>query len=386
MSRGGPAAALAVVLATAFGIGTGAPAAAQEFATAQGRVRVVAVAAGLEHPWGLAFLPDGRFLVTERPGRLRVVGADGRLSAPVEGVPAVAATGQGGLLDVVLDPQFATNRRIWLSYAEPGPGRTAGTAVARARFDGPRLSDVAVVWRQEPKVDGGLHFGSRLVFARDGRLFVTTGDRNERDNVQSLGATQGKVIRIDTEGRTPADNPFVGRAGAKAEIWSYGHRNIQGAALHPVTGELWTHEHGPRGGDELNRTLRGANYGWPVITYGREYYGLAIGEGTSKPGMQQPVKYWVPSFAPSGLAFYQGDRFPAWRNSALIGALVSGEVVRVELDADGRFVREERLLTGLGQRIRDVRVGPDGLVYLLTDARDGWLLRVEPVATGAPGR
>ena len=243
-----------------------------------------------------------------------------------------------------------------------------------------------MVWRQEPKVDGGLHFGSRLVFARDGRLFVTTGDRNERDNVQSLGATQGKVIRIDTEGRTPADNPFVGRAGAKAEIWSYGHRNIQGAALHPVTVELWTHEHGPRGGDELNRTLRGANYGWPVITYGREYYGLAIGEGTSKPGMQQPVKYWVPSFAPSGLAFYQGDRFPAWRNSALIGALVSGEVVRVELDADGRFVREERLLTGLGQRIRDVRVGPDGLVYLLTDARDGRLLRVEPVATGAPGR
>ncbi|MBX3703958.1 MAG: PQQ-dependent sugar dehydrogenase [Steroidobacteraceae bacterium] len=340
-------------------------------------VAITPVATGLQHPWGLAFLPDGRMLVTERPGRLRYVSADGALSEPVAGVPAVHAVNQGGLLDVALDPAFAANSTIYLSYAERGEGDLNGTAVARARLDGMQLADVTVIWRQQPKFAGGHHFGSRLVFARDGTLFVTLGDRNRlRESVQDLSTHIGKVVRIKTDGSVPADNPFADREGALPEIWSYGHRNIQGAALHPGTGELWTHEHGPRGGDELNVTRAGLNYGWPVITYGREYHGPAIGEGTGKAGMEQPLHYWVPSIAPSGMAFHDGRGFPQWKGQLFVGALAAKQLVRLEFDADGRVRTEERI--AIGERVRDVREGPDGALYLLTDEDAGRLLRVVP--------
>jgi glucose/arabinose dehydrogenase len=343
-------------------------------------VRVQTVAGGLEHPWGLAFLPDGRMLVTERPGRLRIVGRDGRLSEPLAGVPQVAARGQGGLLDVALDPRFADNRLVYLSYAEPGEGGTAGTAAARGRLGEGRLEDVRVIYRQQPKVGGGNHFGSRLVFARDGTLFVTQGDRYAyRERAQDLSVGFGKIVRINADGSVPRDNPFVGRAGAQPEIWSYGHRNVQGAALHPETGQLWTVEHGARGGDELNRPEAGKNYGWPVITYGVDYSGLKIGEGTAKPGMEQPVYYWDPVIAPSGMTFYTGEAFPAWKGSLFIGSLRSALLVRLTLEGD-RVAREERYLADLRERIRDVRQGPDGLLYLLTDSPDGRILRVMPAA------
>lgn len=340
-------------------------------------VTVTTVAGGLEHPWSLAFLPDGRMLVTERPGRLRYVDSKGTLSGPIAGVPAVVAQRQGGLLDVVLDPDFATNSTIYLSYSESGDGDTNGTAVARARLDGMRLADVTVIFRQQPKIASGHHFGSRLVFARDGRLFVTLGERNkERDSAQDLGTHLGKIVRIEKDGRVPADNPFVGRTGARPEIWSYGHRNVQGAALHPVTGELWAHEHGPRGGDEINVVQAGRNYGWPVITYGREYHGPAIGEGTEKAGMEQPLHYWVPSIGPSGMAFHSGNAHPAWKGQLFVGALAAKQLVRLELGPDGRVRTEERI--AIGERVRDVREGPDGALYLLTDEDAGRLLRVVP--------
>jgi glucose/arabinose dehydrogenase len=343
-----------------------------------GVVRAETVAQGLEHPWGLAFLPDGRMLVTERAGRLRLVGKDGRISAPLAGVPAVQARGQGGLLDVVLDPRFDENRLVYLSYAEPGDGGTAGTAVARGRLGESGIENVRVIYRQRPKVSGTNHFGSRLVFARDGALFVTQGDRYaHRDGAQDLAAGFGKIVRIHPDGTVPADNPFVGRAGVQPEIWSYGHRNIQGAALHPETGQLWIVEHGPRGGDEINRPEAGKNYGWPVITYGAEYWGPRIGEGTAKPGMEQPLYYWDPVIAPSGLLFYTGDAIPGWKGSLLIGSLRPGLLVRLRL-ADGRVAQEERYLGDLGERIRDVRQGPDGHPYLLTDRGDGRILRVVP--------
>jgi glucose/arabinose dehydrogenase len=351
---------------------------AREFESQRGRYRAVTVAGGLEHPWGLAFLPDGRMLVTERPGRLRIVGADGRLSEPLPGVPAVAARGQGGLLDVALAPDFAQSAVIYLSYSEPGDGGTAGTTVARARFTEQGLSDVQVTFRQEPKVTGGAHFGSRLVFTPDGYLFITTGERGQRDLSQDLTRHQGKLIRLRPDGTVPPDNPFVGRADARPEIWSYGHRNIQGAALHPVTGALWTVEHGAQGGDELNIPLPGRNYGWPVITYGRDYSGAVIGVGTAREGMEQPVYYWDPSIAPSGLMFYTGDRFPQWRGNLFVGALNFQLVARLELEGN-RVVAEERLLRGYRQRIRDVRQGPDGCIYLLTDEADGRVVRLEPV-------
>jgi glucose/arabinose dehydrogenase len=343
-------------------------------------VRVETVARGLEHPWALAFLPDGRMLVTERPGRLRIVGRDGRVSEPLAGVPQVLARGQGGLLDVALDPRFADNRLVYLSYAEPGAGGTAGTAVARGRLGEGRLEDVRVIYQQQPKVRGSNHFGSRLVFARDGTLFVTQGDRfTSRDGAQDLSVGIGKIVRINPDGSVPRDNPFVGRAGARPEIWSYGHRNVQSAALHPQTGQLWTVEHGARGGDELNRPEAGKNYGWPVITYGVDYSGARIGEGTAKPGMEQPVYYWDPVIAPSGMTFYMGDAFPDWKGSIFIGSLQPGLLVRLTLK-DGRVAREERYLADLGERIRDVRQGPDGLLYLLTDSGDGRVLRVVPAA------
>lgn len=343
-----------------------------------GALKVETVARGLEHPWGLAFLPDGRMLVTERPGRLRVVGRNGELSKPLEGVPRVLARAQGGLLDVELDPQFSDNRLVYLSYAEPGEGGLTGTAVARGRFAEDRLEKVEVIYRQQPKVKGANHFGSRLVFARDGTLFVTQGDRYEyRDKAQDLSSGLGKIVRINPDGSMPSDNPFVKRSEARPEIWSYGHRNVQAAALHPETGQLWTVEHGAKGGDELNRPEAGKNYGWPVITYGIDYNGDSIGEGTAKPGMEQPVYYWDPVIAPSGMVFYTGQAFPEWRHSILVGSLNPGLLVRLTL-ADGKVAQEERYLGELGERIRDVQQGPDGLLYVITDSDKGRVLRISP--------
>jgi aldose sugar dehydrogenase len=366
--------AAALVLATA----PVAQADADVARTAAGPVRLVTVAEGLEHPWGIAFLPDGRALVTERPGRLRIVATDGKLGRPLAGVPEVHVINQGGLLDVALDPGFASNRLVYLSYTEPRDGGN-GTAVARGRLTESELTDVEVIFRQQPTVKGGHHFGSRLVFARDGQLFVTLGDRfSERARAQTLDSHLGKVVRIERDGKVPSDNPFVGRAGALPEIWSYGHRNVQGAALHPATGELWTNEHGPRGGDELNRTLAGRNYGWPTVSYGIEYSGGKISDSPTAPGIEPPVHHWVPSIATSGLMFYTGERFPKWRGSAFVGGLASKQVARLEMDGD-RVVSEERLFEGVvNQRVRDVEQGPDGLIYLLTDEKKGRLLRIEP--------
>lgn len=344
-----------------------------------GVVSVETVASGLEHPWGLDFLPDGRMLVTERTGRLRIVETDGRLRAPLAGVPAVQASGQGGLLDVAVDPDFASTQLIYLTYAEPGEGG-AGTSAARARLTDSALVDLQVIYRQRPKVSGSGHFGSRIVFARDGRLFITQGDRQSyRERAQDLTQGMGKIVRIERDGAIPADNPFVGHASAQPEIWSYGHRNLQGATLHPETGALWTVEHGARGGDELNHPEAGKNYGWPVITYGRDYSGLPIGEGTAREGMEQPVYFWDPVIAPSGLAFYTGARYPAWRGSLFVGSLNPGGLVRLEL-RDGRVVNEERHLAELRERIRDVVQGPDGYLYLVTDSPSGRILRVVPAA------
>lgn len=341
-----------------------------------GVLRTETIARGLEHPWGIAFLPDGRLLVTERPGRLRIVEMNGRVSEPVAGVPNVFSEGQGGLLDVAVDPQFEKNNLVYLSYAEPGQRGTASTAVARARLAGNRLEDVKVIFSQQPKVRGGAHFGSRLVFARDGRLFITVGDRYSfRDEVQDLSTGFGKVFRISPDGSVPKDNPFVGRSEAQPEIWSYGHRNIQAAALHPQTGQLWTVEHGARGGDELNRPEAGKNYGWPVITYGVDYSGVRIGEGTARPGMEQPVYYWDPVIAPSGAVFYTGDKYPGWNGNLFVGSLTPGLLVRLVLK-DGTVTHEERHAGGLDHRIRDVQQGPDGLLYVVTDASDGKVLRV----------
>ena len=343
-----------------------------------GPLRVTEVARGLESPWALAFLPDGRLLVTERPGRMRIIDTDGRVSEPVAGVPAVHARGQGGLLDVVLGPDFARDRVVVFSYAEPTV-RGARTAVARARLDadGLRLDDVQRIFAQDEDPSGNHHWGSRLVFARDGRLFVTLGDRfHHRERAQALDSHLGKVVRIEPDGGVPADNPLAGRADARAEIWSWGHRNVQGAALHPLTGELWTHEHGPQGGDEVNRTLAGRNYGWPEITYGREYVtGRKIGAGSERADVAAPVLQWTPSIAPSGMAFYTGDAFPQWQGNLFVGALKFQLLARLVLDGE-RVVHEERLLEGLG-RIRDVRQGPDGRLWLL-DESAGRVLRIDP--------
>jgi len=341
------------------------------------RLKVETVAEGLEHPWGLALLPDGRMLVTERPGRLRLIGRDGKLSEPLAGVPEVRAQGQGGLLDVALDPDFASNRTVYLSYAEAGEGGS-GTAVARAVLGAQGLSDVKVIFRQVPKVSGGNHFGSRLVFDRAGHLFVTLGDRYaQRERAQDLSSTIGKIVRIRRDGSVPPDNPFVNRQGARPEIWSYGHRNIQAAALDPATGQLWTAEHGARGGDEINQPQAGRNHGWPVITYGVDYSGAKIGSGTAAPGMEQPVHYFDPSIAPSGLVFYTGDAFPEWKGHLLVGSLKFTHLARLEL-RNGRVVSEQRYLQELGERIRDVEQGPEGFVYLLTDSPRGKVLRLRP--------
>jgi glucose/arabinose dehydrogenase len=349
----------------------------QRFASSAGDLVVETVAGGLENPWGLAFLPDGRMLVTERPGRLRLVAADGRLSAPITGVPNVAGRGQGGLLDVVLDPGFAQNRTIYLSFSEPRAGGN-GTSVARARLNerGTALEGMKVIFQQMPTINSSMHFGSRLVFDWTGALFVTVGDRySQRDQAQNPANHIGKVMRIRPGGGAPADNPKIERW--QPEIWSIGHRNVQGAALHPETGQLWTAEHGARGGDEVNTPKAGRNYGWPVITFGIDYSGAKIGEGTAKAGMEQPLFYWDPSIAPSGAAFYTGPVWPAWRNSLFVGALAGQMLVRLSTQGES-VTGQERLLEGLGLRIRDVRQGPDGFLYLLSDAADGKVLRVRP--------
>ena len=351
-------------------------------------MRIVELAVDFEHPWGLAFLPDGRMLVSERPGRLRIVGSDGRVSAPLAGLPDIFVDGQAGLLDVAVSPTFARDGLVYFSYAEPSfRGNKAGTAVARARLRDFAVEQLEVIYRQEPKLSSGTHVGSRLVFAEDGNLFVTQGENRVAATAQELDKLQGKLVRIRPDGGIPDDNPFVGRDGARPEIWSYGHRNMQGAALHPVTRQLWTSEHGPMGGDELNIPQAGRNYGWPLVTSGVDYSGGPVpgSIGSSAPGMEPPHHVWLKSPALSGMAFYQGERFPQWRGNLFLGALVEAQLIRLELDGD-RIVHEERLLAARRERIRDVREGPDGLLYLLTDDPRGKLLRIEPAddATPAP--
>jgi len=340
--------------------------------------KITTIAEGLEHPWGMAFLANGDMLVTERPGRLRLI-HDGKLRLKaIAGLPSIKASGQGGLLDVVLHPDYLKNGWIYFSYAEPG-ARGAGTAVSRARLKGLQLLDVEKIFSMNIKSGGGRHFGSRLLFDQNGYLYITVGERGEQDRAQLLNDHAGSVIRLHDDGRLPEDNPFVKRTDAKAEIYSYGHRNPQGMSLHPQTGEVWIHEHGPQGGDELNRIQSGKNYGWPVITFGVNYFfGTKIGEGTHKAGMEQPLYYWVPSIAPSGMAFYTGDKFPEWKNNLFIGSLKFQLLVRLELQGE-KVVKEERLLEGKLGRIRDVRTGPDGFLYLLTDKNNGAVVRLEPL-------
>ncbi|MEJ1354177.1 MAG: PQQ-dependent sugar dehydrogenase [Candidatus Sedimenticola sp. (ex Thyasira tokunagai)] len=339
--------------------------------------KAVTVIKGLEHPWGMAFLPDGRLLITERTGRLRLIEDDHLLPQPIESLPAIIPRGQGGLLDVALHPDYKNNGWIYLSYAAPGKGGI-GTEVGRGRLQGNRLVDWQPIFKLLPKSGTGRHFGSRLVFDSAGYLYITVGDRGERKRAQRLDDHAGSVIRLHADGRVPEDNPFSGEAGIHPEIYSYGHRNPQGAALHPDSGKLWIHEHGPQGGDEVNIISAGDNYGWPVVSYGKEYgSGFSIGEGTHKSGITQPIHYWVPSIAPSGMTFYSGDKFPQWQGNLFVGSLKFQLLVRLELDGE-RIVKEERLLKEKFGRIRDVRNGPDGFIYLLTDSPDGLLLRLEP--------
>ena len=349
---------------------------------------VVTVAEGLQNPWGLAFLADGKMLVTERPGRLRVIGADGKLSASVTGLPPVDARGQGGLLDIAIDPSFAKNGLVYWSYAEPREGGANNTAVARGKFvddaAAPRVETVEVIYHQAPTLSSRLHFGSRLVFARDGTLFVTQGDRSiteGRMQAQNMDSGIGKIVRINPDGSIPKDNPFVGKSGVRPEIWSIGHRNSQAAALHPATGELWEVEHGTRGGDELNVARKGKDYGWPTIAYGIEYRGGPITGGiTQQEGMEQPVYYWDPVIAPSGMVFYTGTLFPEWNGSLFIGGLETRNLVRLTLNGE-RVTGEERLLTDLQpqrERIRDVRQGADGALYVVTDSPQGRVLKLVP--------
>ena len=357
--------------------GTATPAAIAAAPAAE-RVEAVTVATGLRSPWSLSFLPEGDALVTEKGGTLRRVSRDGVVSGPIGGAPAVDADGQGGLLDLVPSPGFAADRTVFFAFAEPAGGGLARTAVARAVLGATALEQVRVIFRQQPAMPGDLHFGARLRFAPDGTLFVAMGERNARDRAQALDNHLGKVVRIDRDGGVPPDNPFVGRAGALPEIWSYGHRNVQGAAIEPGTGILWTTEHGPQGGDEVNRPARGGNHGWPVVSHGLEYGSTTpVGGATSRPDVVAPLHVWVPtSIAPSGLAFYDGDKVPAWRGDLLSGALAGRALVRLDVQ-DGRVVGEQRLLTTLGERIRDVKVGPDGWPYVITDSSDGRLLRVQ---------
>jgi glucose/arabinose dehydrogenase len=349
-------------------------------ALAQARSEILA--SGLENPWGVAFLPGGRYVVTERPGRLRLIGADGKLNAPIAGLPAIAAGGQGGLLDVLADSGFDKNRTLYFCFSEPEAGGSSNsTALASAQLsgDGARLENLKIIFSQKPKVASRAHFGCRIVEARDGTLFLTLGDRfSRKEDAQKLDNHLGKVVRVNKDGSVPKDNPFVGKAGALPEIWSYGHRNSQGAALAP-DGRLWMTEHGPQGGDEINVPQAGRNYGWPVITYGENYGGGKIGDGiTARDGMEQPLHYWVPSIATSGMAFLTSDRYGAgWKGNLFVGSLKFGYLDRIELK-DGKVVAEHKLLADGKARIRDVKQGPDGLLYVLTDEADGKLLRLRP--------
>ncbi|MFN4009745.1 MAG: PQQ-dependent sugar dehydrogenase [Pannonibacter sp.] len=350
---------------------------AQAIVSEQARFTLSDVATGLENPWSLAFLPDGRMLVTERPGRLRLVTSEGEISAPLNGVPVVYDTGQGGLLDVILDPDFARNSTIYLSYSTPVSGRGT-TAIARATLADGGLRDVTVLFTAKTKGSNGRHFGSRLAFGPDGYLYASIGDHGSDETAQDLSLHSGKVIRITRDGEPAPGNPFLGQPNALPEIYTFGNRNPQGLTVAP-TGALWAHEHGPRGGDEINVLKAGANYGWPVITHGRAYSGFSIGEGTEKPGMEQGIHIYVPSIAPSGMAFYSGKRFPEWQGDLFLGALAGTHLNRLEVK-DGKVVAEERLLVDLGERIRDVRSGPDGNLYLLTDSEDGRLIRIAPAS------
>jgi aldose sugar dehydrogenase len=372
---------LLLLLSAALSAVAIAKAADPVYPSSAGKLAVQTVATGLVHPWSLAFLPDGRMLVTERPGRMRLVTQNGQISPPLANVPKVFAVSQGGLLDVILDREFTQNRTIYFSYAEPfnGGGRTA---LARARLDDsevPRLTDVKVIYRQHGPPSHGNHFGSRIVQATDGTLFVTNGEHfTDRDMAQTLDNDLGKIVRITPDGTAPPDNPFANRAGARPEIWSHGHRNPQGLALNPADGKLWEQEHGARGGDEINIIEKGHNYGWPRVSYGVNYDGTPVGTGKAKmEGVDDPRWHWTPSIAPSGMVFYTGDLFPAWKGSLFNGALKSELLSRLELKGD-TVLNEERLLQALHERIRDVRQGPEGALYLLTDSTSGRILRLVP--------
>ena len=373
MRRGRAAALAAALLLCATPAGAEE---ARDYRSEKHDFRLVPVGGPLDQAWGMAFLPDGRILVTEKDGNLRILDREGVLSAPLRGLPRIESYGQGGLMDVALDPGFARNRRIYLSHAWDAEGGKT-TAVSAARLAKDRLRGFKPIFAARPGGGSGRHFGSRIRFGPDGKLFVTVGDRGHRANAQDLGTHAGTVLRLNRDGSAPADNPFAGRAGALPEIWSWGHRNAQGLAFDPDTGRLWSQEHGPKGGDEVNLVERGRNYGWPVITYGRNYIGTRITDETARPGMEQPATYWVPSIAPSGLTVYRGGAFPRWDGNLFVGALRAQLLVRLELDGE-TVVREERLLTDFGNRIRDVRTGPDGLIYLLLDENDAAIWRLEP--------
>ncbi|MGQ9370490.1 PQQ-dependent sugar dehydrogenase [Azospirillum sp. ST 5-10] len=379
----------AAALAAALALPAALPAAAQDkpklpggagsVETQAGPVQVEVVTGGLERPWGIAFLPDGRALVTEKPGRLRVLQRDGTLSQPLQGTPEVFARGQGGLMDVAVDPDFDGNRTIYLSFAEPGDGGKAGTALGRGMLADGRIEDFQVIFRQQPKIDGPNHFGNRIVFSPDGHLFLTLGERFQFDPAQDPSNTLGTVVRLNRDGSIPPDNPFVGDAAADDAIWSYGHRNIESAAVDPRTGTLWVAEMGPLGGDELNRPQAGKNYGWPAVSWGRHYDGRDIPDPPTRPEFADAALHWTPVISPSGMAFYTGDLFPAWRGSALIGGLSSAALVRVAFDGD---TPREAERVPLGERIRDVAQGPDGALYVVTDAADGAVWRITPMDAG----
>lgn len=370
--------ALALTIGLVFGPLSSEPVIAEVQKSQVAEFEAVIIADDLDHPWGLAFLPDGQMLVTERDGNLRRIAPDGGISNPLSGVPQVSARGQGGLLDVILHPDYQSNGWLYLSYSKPGPDG-ASTAVARAKLDGDALRDVTTIFVADNASSGGVHFGSRLAFGSDGKLYVSVGERGQAEEAQNLSNHNGTVLRLNDDGSIPADNPFVGRADVHPSTYSYGHRNPQGMATHPTAGDIWVHEHGPQGGDEINLLKAGANYGWPQVTFGRSYAGFPIGKGTRAPGLEPPLHHWTPSIAPSGMAFYSGAAFPGWEGNLFVGSLKFQYLARVVLDGT-RVVSEERLIEDQFGRVRDVRQGPDGLLYVLTDEGDGQLVRLQPSA------